>query len=489
VVQGQDAKQDLKQELKPDICVIGATAGGLAAATAAAAFGVPVVLVTHCRIEEGRIGDDRLNGVAVPAKALSEIAGRVHALRDGARSGIKAVRFGVDFAGVNARVHEVVRAAAPKNTRERFAGLGIRVIEGAARFANSRTVQAGDTTIAARRFILATGSQPAVPAIPGLAEVPHVTAENVFTLADCPRHLIVIGAGSTGLELAQAFRRLGAEVTVLEKATPLAPDDAECAAIVLDALESEGIRLRTGVTVARVRRSLARVQVDIATPDGTETVEGTHLLVATGRQPNVDGLDLDAARIRVEPHRVVVDKRLRTRNRRVYAIGDVAGGSPAAHVAEYEAGLVVRNALFRMPVPADRSGIPAVTYTDPELAQVGLNEDDARARVGIIRVLRWPYAENDRAQAAAATKGHIKVVTDRRGHILGATLVGPEAGESVALWALAIGQKLDIGAMAGLPAPYPSYAEVGKRAAMTYFMRGLTSSRVRRIIGWLRRLG
>ena len=276
---------------------------------------------------------------------------------------------------------------------------------------------------------------------------------------------------------------------MLEAATPLAGDDAECAAVVVDALEREGIRLRTGVTVARVRRALARVQVDIATAAGTETIEGTHLLVAVGRRPNVEGLELDAARVRVEPHGIVVNKRLRTRNKLIYAIGDATGGPPCAHVAEYEAGQVVRNALFRTPIVVDRRVIPSVTHTDPELAQVGLQEDQARARAGVIRVLRWPYSENDRAQAAATARGHIKVITDRNGGILGATIVGPEAGESIATWTLAVGQRLNIAAMAGLVAPHPSYAEVGKRAAMTYFMRGLTSSRVRRIMGWLRRFG
>ncbi len=464
--------------------MIGATSGGLAAAAAAAAFGVPVVLVTQGPFAEARSG-----GARVPVRALGEVAARAQALRDGARIGIKAVRFGIDFAGVSTHVHEVAKATAPKQTRERFAGLGIRVIESAGRFTDSRTFAAGDVTIEARRFIIATGSLPLVTSIPGLADTPYATSETIFELADTPRHLIVIGAGTTGLELAQGFRRLGAEVTVLEAATPLASDDAECAAVVLDALEREGIRLRTGVTVARVRRALARVQVEITTEAGPETNEGTHLIVAVGRRPNVEGLDLEAARIRIQPRGIAVNRRLRTRNKRVFAIGDVAGGSTATHIAEYQAGLVVRNALFRTPIAVDRRIVPTVTYTDPELAQVGLLEDEARGRSGAIRVLRWPYRENARAQAAAAAKGHIKIVTDRNGDILGATIVGPEAGESIVAWTLAISQKLNIGAMAGLVVPYPSYAEVGKRAATTYFMRGLTSSRVRRIIGWLRRLG
>jgi pyruvate/2-oxoglutarate dehydrogenase complex dihydrolipoamide dehydrogenase (E3) component len=470
--------------LKPDLCVIGAGAGGLAAASAAAAFGVPVVL-----IEKGRMGGDSLNGGSVPANALVAAADRANIIRNAGRFGWMPGRNGVDFAAIKAYVREAVDAVAPNDTRERFAGLGVRVIAGAARFADPRTVTVDGVAIAARRFVIATGSSPALPAIPGLADTPHVTNATVFDLTDCPRHLIVIGAGSVGLELAQAFRRLGADVTVLETATPLAGDDPECAAIVLDALAREGIKLRAGLEIRQVRRVLARIEIDIVSAAGAETVPGSHLLVAAGRRPNVEELDLDAARIRYEPHGIIVDKRLRTTNKRVYAVGDVIVGPKLTHLANYHAELVVRHALFRQRVGVDQQAVPSVTHTDPELAQVGFLEDEARAYAGAIRILRWPYRENDRALCTQATKGHIKVITDRRGDILGATIVGAAASENIAAWALAISQKLNIRAFAGLIVPYPAYAEVGKRAAMTYFMRGLTSSHVRRIIGWLRRLG
>ncbi len=475
---------ETSQEIKPDICVIGAGAGGLAAASAAAAFGVNVVL-----IEKGRMGGATLNTGSLPAQALIAAAEHVNAMREGARFGVRSVRFGVDFAAVRARVRDVIDAVSPLDSRERLTGLGVRVITGEARFTDRATVAVNGYAVKARRFVIATGSSPAVPAIPGLAETPHLTNETVFDLADCPRHLIVIGAGSVGLELAQAFRRLGADVTVLDQATPLTGEDAECAAIVLDALTRDGVKLRSGVTIAKVRRTLARVQVDISGEAGEETIEGSHLLVAAGRTPNVDNLDLDAAGIRYGGDGIVVDRRLRTTNKQVYAIGDVTEGRKSTHLANHHAGLVVRNALFRTPVHTDQHAVPAVTYTDPELAQIGLIEDEARAQAGIIRVLRWPYRENDRALATGATAGHIKIVTDRNGGILGATIVGAGAAENITAWALAINQKLNIGAFAGVIAPYPTYAEVGKRAAMTYFTRGLTSPVVRRIIPWLRRFG
>jgi pyruvate/2-oxoglutarate dehydrogenase complex dihydrolipoamide dehydrogenase (E3) component len=476
-----------RHEIRPDICVIGAGVGGLAAASAAAAFGVNVVL-----IENGGMGENG-NAGPLPGNALVAAAERANAIRNGGRLGITNARNAVDFAAVRAHVRDVLAAVAPQGSRERFNGLGVRVIEGIGRFRDAETVAVNGFDVKARRFVIATGASPALPEIPGLAEVPHLTGDTVLELADCPRHLIVLGAGSAGLELAQAFRRLGAEVTVLEAGTPLGREDAECAGVVLDALAREGIVLRTGVTVARVRRALSRVRVDIVSAAGEEkkdeTIEGTHILVTAGRRPNLDALDLEAAGIDYGEGGIKVDRGLRTTNKQVYAIGEVTGAPPFTHLANHHAGLVIRNALFRTRVDADGQAVPSVTYTDPELAQVGLTEDEARAHSGVIRVLRASYGENDRAQATGATNGHIKIITDRKGGILGATIVGAGAAENIAAWALAINQKLNIDALAGVIVPYPTYAEVGKRAAMTYFTRGLTSPLVRRIIEWLRRFG
>jgi pyruvate/2-oxoglutarate dehydrogenase complex dihydrolipoamide dehydrogenase (E3) component len=466
--------------LAPDICVIGAGAAGLSVA-AAAAFGVPVVL-----IEKGKFGGDCLNTGCVPSKAL--IAAARHAAGFGGSSAFGVTRGAatVDFARVRAHVRSVIAAIAPNDAKERFAGLGVRVIEGTARFTDAATVAVDDRfEIKARRVVIATGSAPALPPIPGLADTPHLTNETIFDLAECPKHLVVIGAGPVGLELAQAFRRLGAAVTVLEAATPLGKDDPECAAIVLDQLARDGVVLRVGVAID----SVARADDGIAVTIGGETIAGSHLLVATGRAATIDGLGLDAAGITVEHGAIVVDKRLRTTNKKVYAIGDVVGGPQFTHVANYQAGLVVRNALFRLPVKVNYDAIPRVTFTDPELAHVGLTEADAKTRKLRFRVLRWPFHENDRALAERATQGHIKVIVTRRGRILGATIVGHNAGELIGTWVLAIEQRLNIRAIAGTVVPYPTLAEIGKRAAITHFAAGLTRPAVRRIIAWLRRFG
>jgi pyruvate/2-oxoglutarate dehydrogenase complex dihydrolipoamide dehydrogenase (E3) component len=470
--------------LTPDICVIGAGSGGLSVAAAAAAFGVPVVL-----IEKGKMGGDCLNYGCVPSKALLAASHKVATMMKARPFGVSPDSMTLVFEGVHDHVHKVIAAIAPNDSRERFAGLGVHVIEGAARFKDATTVAVGDIEIKARRIVIATGSTPSLPPIPGLAETPHLTNETVFDLLECPQHLIVIGAGPIGLELAQAFHRLGAQVTVLEALTPLAKDDPECAAVLLEQLAREGLSIRAGATITAVRGASGKVAVTMAGENGEETIVGTHLLVAAGRTPKIDDLGLEAAGIAHDQSGIVVNKGLRTTNKRVYAVGDVAGALQFTHVANYHAGLVIRNALFRLPVKATYDAIPWVTFTDPELAHVGLTEAEAVKRGHFVRVLRWPYHENDRAQAERETRGHIKVITDHRGKVLGATIVGATAGELITIWALAIRQRLNIRALAGVVMPYPTLSEISNRAAITYFVPGLTSPIVRRIIALLRRLG
>jgi pyruvate/2-oxoglutarate dehydrogenase complex dihydrolipoamide dehydrogenase (E3) component len=470
--------------LKPDICVIGAGSGGLSVAAAAAAFGVPVVL-----IEKGKMGGDCLNYGCVPSKALLAAAKHASEPRRAAPFGLTLPRAEIDFAKVNAHVKAVIAAIAPNDSKERFTGLGVQVIEGAARFKDATTVTVGDKfEVKARRFVIATGSTPAVPPIPGLAEAPYLTNETIFELKRCPDHLLIIGAGPIGLELAQAFRRLGAKVTVLEAAAPLAKDDPECAGIVLDHLARDGIAIRAGAKVTRIGHTDGKIQAVIETSETEETIEASDLLIAAGRRANVDGLDLEKAGITYGPAGIVVDKRLKTTNKKVYAIGDAAGGH-FTHTANYHAGIVIRNALFRLPAKASEDLIPWVTFTDPELAHVGLTEGQARQRHKQIRVLRWPYHENDRAQAERETHGHIKVITAKNGRILGATIVGAQAGELITTWTLALSRGLNIRAMTGIVVPYPTLSEIGKRAAIGYFSASLNNPGLRRLINFLRRFG
>ena len=470
--------------LKPDLCVIGAGSGGLSVAAAAAQLGVSVVL-----IEKAEMGGDCLNTGCVPSKAMLAAGKHAELMRHPEAFGIKGVTPEIDGQAVHDHIHSVIAAIAPNDSVERFTGMGVHVIEAEGRFENERTVRAGDFQIKARRFVIATGSSPALPPIEGIEEVPHFTNETIFEKTELPAHLIIIGGGPIGMELAQAHRRLGSEVTVLEAFTALGKDDPELTALVLERLKAEGIAIHEGISIERLEKTETGVRAHLSRDGAAETLDGSHLLVAAGRKPNVDGLDLDAAKVDYDRRGIKVSANLKTSNSRVYAIGDVAGGLQFTHMANYHAGLVIRNALFRMPVKVNNDVIPWVTYTDPELAHVGLGEEAAKSEHGDIRVLRWPYAENDRAQAERATQGFVKVVTSKRGRILGVSIVGEHAGELIQVWSLAITKKMKIGDLTKMVVAYPTLAEINKRVAYTYYLPSLTNPNLRRIIKFMRVFG
>jgi len=473
------------ETIKCDICVIGAGSGGLSVAAAAAAFGVNVVL-----LEKHKMGGDCLNYGCVPSKAMIAAGKRAHAMRTSSPFGISPVEPEIDFAAVNAHVKNVIGTIEPNDSVERFTGLGVRVIEAAGAFVDKNTVAAGNHRIKARRFVIATGSAALVPPIPGLDQVAYFTNETLFDNAVRPDHLIIIGGGPIGMEMAQAHRRLGAKVTVLEGAKALGKDDPELTKVVLDAVRADGVDIREGAMVERVDQAGDEIQVTVKTANGTEVVTGSHLLLAVGRKPNVDGLGLEAAGVAHTKRGIEVNDSLVTSNKKVFAIGDCIGGLQFTHVANYHAGLVIRQALFKLPVKVNRDIIPWVTYTEPEMAHVGLTEVQARERFGDgISVLRWPYHENDRAIAERQTEGHVKVVTDKKGRIVGASIVGHNAGEIIQMWVLAISQKMKIKAMTDWISPYPTLAEVNKRAAYRFYANAASSPMVRRVVGLMRSLG
>ena len=475
----------MSELLTPDVCVIGAGSAGLTVAAAAAAFGVSVVL-----IEKGRMGGDCLNTGCVPSKALIAAARHAETLRQGERFGIKAAEPQVNFAAVMEHVRGVIAAIEPNDSVERFTGLGVTVMHGAARFTDKRTVAVADREIRARRFVIATGTVPAVPPIPNLETVPYLTNETVFGLTRRPNRLVVIGAGPIGLELAQAFRRLGSEVTVLEAAKALAHDDPELSALLLERLRTEGVDIREGVKVVRAaRRGRTGVRLTLEAEGAVTHVDGTHLLVATGRRPEVAGLGLEEAGIAFDKSGIRVNSRLRTRNRRVYAIGDVAGGPQFTHWAGYNGGLVVRSILFRFGGKVRPDILPWVTFTDPELAHVGLREEEAFKRYRGVHVLRWPFAENDRAQTERDTTGMVKLLTTRKGQVIGAEVLGRDAGELIAPYAMAVAEGLSVKAFINTILPYPTRSEAARRAAITFYAPKLDSPFVRRLVAFLRKLG
>jgi pyruvate/2-oxoglutarate dehydrogenase complex dihydrolipoamide dehydrogenase (E3) component len=450
--------------LRADLCIIGAGSGGLSVAAGAAQMGARVVL-----IEGHRMGGDCLNFGCVPSKALLAAAAR-----------------GATWDEAQANVRRAIAAIEPHDSQERFEGLGVQVIRAFGRFTGPTQVQAGEHLIEARRFVIATGSSAAIPPIPGIGLVPVLTNETIFDLPQAPGHLLILGAGPIGMEMAQAHRRLGCRVTVIEAARALGREDPEAAALVTAALRAEGVDIIEGARVERVGGRAGAIEVQV---EGGTLFIGTHLLVAAGRRPALDRLDLPAAGIRATEAGVTVDAGLRTTNRRVFAIGDAAGRGQFTHIAGYHAGLVIRSALLALPVRLRDDHIPRVTYTAPELAQIGLTEDQARSRHGAaLEVIRLGFDANDRAQAEGRTGGFVKLMV-RRGRPVGVTIAGPGAGEQIAPWALMLANRLKLSALASTVLPYPTRAELSKRAAGAYFApRLFDNAVVKRAVRWVQSL-
>jgi pyruvate/2-oxoglutarate dehydrogenase complex dihydrolipoamide dehydrogenase (E3) component len=473
------AEPTVTEELRTDVLVIGAGSGGLSFAAGAAQMGADVTL-----LEGGKMGGDCLNYGCVPSKALIAAAKQAHAMGAGEAYGIAPTAAQVDYRAAKGHVRRAIETIAPVDSQERFEGLGVRVIREYGRFTDARTVRAGRFRIRARRFVVATGSSPLVPPIPGLRDVPFETNETIFELMDRPDHLLVIGGGPIGMEMAQAHVRLGSKVTVIEGGRAMARDDPEMAAVVLVRLREEGVEIVEGARAERVSGGAG----DLTIHTGKGDFRGTHILVAAGRRANIDGLGLDAAGV-AHDRTITVDASLRSTNRRVYAVGDVAGRLQFTHVAGYHGATAIRPILFGLPGRVREDHVPWVTFTDPELAQVGLTEAEARERHGPrLEVLRFPFHENDRAVAEGKTEGLIKVMVVR-GRPLGASIVGAQAGELIGLWALVFANRLKIGAVAAMVAPYPTLGEISKRAAGQYYVpRLFESSAVKRVVRLVQRV-
>jgi pyruvate/2-oxoglutarate dehydrogenase complex dihydrolipoamide dehydrogenase (E3) component len=469
-----------KRQMNVDIAVIGAGSGGLSVAAGAAQLGLSVVL-----FEKGEMGGDCLNYGCVPSKALIAAADAAHQARTGGL-GVTATGVTVDFKAVMAHVKHSIAEIAPVDSQERFEGLGVTVIREAARFADDKTVVSDSVSVTARKIVLAAGSRAAVPPIPGLDSVPHLTNEEVFELDALPDRLIVLGGGPIGVELGQAFRRLGSEVAIVEAGAILGREDPDVAAVVIAQLKADGVELYAGCKAVRVEPGPVLV---VEGPAGETRISGSHLLIAVGRTPSLAGLDLDKAGIAHDKQGVKTDKALRTTNKRVYAVGDIAGRGQFTHLAGAHAGLVVRRAVFALPVNAEGLKVPRVTYCDPELAAIGLSEADARKVHGDdVRIETFPFHENDRAIAEDDTRGFGKLITTKGGKVLGVSLVGRHAGDHIHVWALSLSAGLKLSKMTGWIAPYPTRGEIGKRLAGKWYSSALFSPWTRRAVSVLKRL-
>lgn len=459
-----------------NICIIGAGSGGLSLAAGASQMGASVTL-----IERGKMGGDCLNYGCVPSKALLAAGKVAHTFRHAQDFGIASQEPTINFKAVHDHVHDVMAQIEPNDSQSRFEKLGVNVIREEARFIDQHTLQAGDTLIKAKYIVIATGSSAFVPHLNGLDQVPYLSNETIFDLTECPKHLLIIGGGPIGIEMAQAHRRLGAEVTIITSHGILPKDDPELVEVVKRQLLKEGIKILEDARVEKVAKTINGVSVTTH----AASITGSHLLVATGRQANLKNLNLNAAGIIHTPRGITVNSRLKTSQKNIYAMGDCTGGYQFTHVASYHAGIIIRNILFKLPAKINTSAVPWVTYCDPELAHVGLSNKQALENFPEARTLRWPFSENDRAVAERAKDGLIKVSTKKNGEILGASIVGKNAGDLLLPWILAVKERKKIADMATLIAPYPTLSEVSKRVAGSFFTPKLFSPQTKKMVRFL----
>ncbi len=464
--------------LKPHLCIIGGGSGGLSVAAGAAQMGADVVL-----FEGGKMGGDCLNYGCVPSKAMLAAAKAAHYAHGNPKMGVTGGMVDVDFAAVKAHVANVINGIAPHDSPDRFRGFGVNVIEDYARFTAPNEVTGGGVTVRAKYFIVATGSSAFIPPIAGLSDVPFYTNESIFQDPEKPDHLVIIGGGPIGIEMAQAHARLGVKVTVVEGGHSIMVRDHQgLVSLLKPRLVADGITFIEGKGVTAVSGVAGKITVTV---DGGGDIEGSHLLVAAGRKPNLDRLDLDQAGIKYARGGITTDRRLRSSNKRVFAIGDAAGRQQFTHVAGYHAGIIVRNTLFRLPAKIEDSAVPWVTFTDPELAHVGLTLAAATAQGITAKEVEFSLDGNDRARAELRTEGKVIGVVNAKGLIIGASILAPNAGEMIQSWVLAISKRMKISAMASYIAPYPTYGEASKRAAGAYFTPSLFSARTRKIVRFI----
>ena len=464
---------------KRDLVIIGGGAGGLVVASVAAQLGLDVVLIE----KNPQPGGDCLHFGCVPSKALLNIAHVAHTVRQASGYGIETGIPEINIDKVDASIQRAIDTIAPHDSRERFEGLGCEVRTGTAHFLSSHSVQVDNQVIHAKKIVLATGSSPFIPAIEGLTQVDYLTNENMFTMPAIPGSLVILGAGPVGIEMAQAWARLGSTVTVIEAAERILPGmDGEISSSMADKLQQEGINLLTGQQVLKVSQSGSIIKVNLAAGD---SVRAEKLLVAAGRRPMLADLALDKAGVKYSDRGVDVNARMQTSVKHIYACGDVTGAMALTHVAEQQAGVVIANIVFKLPRRIDYRVVPVVVYTDPECAQIGCLDNQMTDNK--YEVVRFDMRGLDRAITDNNTAGFVKLIV-RRGRLTGACIMGPRAGDVIHELALAMNEKIKLSRIASLVHAYPSYAQINRRAAGAYFGRTLYSSRTRMLVKWLHRL-
>ncbi len=464
-----------------DLVILGGGVGGLIIASVAGQLGLKVTLIEKTE----RLGGDCLHYGCVPSKTLIQSAKVASLMRRGEEFGLPRVAPEVELGRVMKHVADVIAVIQKNDDPERFRGYGCEVIFGGARFLDAHRVEVNGKTITGRRFVIATGSSPAVPPVDGIGRVEYLTNETVFSHDHLPGRLLVLGGGPIGVELAQAFLRLGSQVVLVQRNRNLLPkEDADIAIALREQLVREGMEIHTEVNAERIQRKNGSLELACS---GGLNLEGDTLLIASGRKPNIEALDLNAAGVAHDKRGITVDPRLRTSQKHIFGCGDVCGPFPFTHMAEYQAGIVISNAVFRWPKKMDYSVVPWVTYTDPEVARVGLNETQANEQGVDYKLLRFNFKDVDRALAEVEPHGYIKMLI-RKNRILGATILGPQAGELVHEIVLAMQAKVKLGTISAAIHVYPTLAQITRRAVNTYYGEKLFSPRTKKLVGVINRL-
>lgn len=467
--------------IKADVCIIGAGSGGLSLAAGASQLGASVVLV-----ERDKMGGDCLNTGCVPSKALLAAAKHHWQSLNNANLGLTIIKSKLDFTKVMLHVKETIKTIEPHDSVERFEALSCKVNLGHGKFVDKKTLQVGEQVIQASRFVIATGSSTLIPPIKGLANIPFYTNETIFNIETLPTHLIIIGGGPIACEIGMAFAMLGAKVSLIVRSKILSKDETDCVAIVRQSMLDKGINIFEQADTESLADLNHRTVAVINSKNKKHIITGSHIFIATGRTPNISELNLELAGIDSSAKGITVDDRLRTSNKKIFAIGDVIGQQQFTHVASAHAGVVLKNILFRWPAKMKTHYIPWVTYTTPELAHVGLTITQAKKQNIKAVITETEYKDNDRAIAINKTIGKIKILTDLKGRLLGVTIVGEQAGELIMPWLMMVKEKRSLRKITDLIVPYPTLSELNKKVAGQFYHKKLFSKNVKRIVRWLK---
>jgi pyruvate/2-oxoglutarate dehydrogenase complex dihydrolipoamide dehydrogenase (E3) component len=467
-----------------DIAIIGAGAGGLVVAAVAANLGHKVVL-----FEKHKMGGDCLNYGCVPTKASIAASKAFHNVKASEKFGVFTHNEGIDFQKAQQHVQNVIDSIKPHDSQERFEGLGVTVVRGEAKFINSHTVSSGKNLYLASKFVIATGSRPFVPPIKGIDTVPYLTNETILELNKCPEHLIVIGGGPIGCEMAQNYRRMGAKVTIIEATESImVKEDPALVKILEEQLQKEGISIHTSARVEDIWQSDDGIALNVNQGGVEGKITGSHVLVAAGRKANMESLDLEKAGVKCSKTNIIINKAMQTSKKHIYAIGDVSGPYQFTHMAGYQASIVINRMLFANRfAKANYDAVPWCTYTDPEFAHVGMTAKEAKETYGSkhIRCINLPFGNTDRAKAEAKTTGAINVIFGKKGKILGATILGHMAGEIIQNWAILITHKMTAKDLLKVILPYPTFSEINKQVASEYYKGAFYSKKTAKISRFL----